>query len=82
MDDEIDVQLFKTDGDELKKGERIATIAGKIRSILSGERVILNLLQRMSGIATITNKAVKTLDNPNIKITDTRKTTPGLRLSL
>lgn len=80
LDDEIDVQLFKTDGDELKKGERIATISGKIRSILSGERVILNLLQRMSGIATITNKAVKTLDNPNIKITDTRKTTPGLRL--
>lgn len=80
LDDEIDVQLFKTDGDELKKGERISTISGKIRSILSGERVILNLLQRMSGIATITNKAVKTLDNPNIKITDTRKTTPGLRL--
>lgn len=80
LDDEIDVQLFKTDGDELKKGERIATISGKIRSILSGERVILNLLQRMSGIATITNKAVKMLDNPNIKITDTRKTTPGLRL--
>lgn len=80
LDDEIEVQLFKTDGDELKKGERIATISGKIRSILSGERVILNLLQRMSGIATITNKAVKTLDNPNIKITDTRKTTPGLRL--
>lgn len=80
LDDEIEVQLFKTDGDELKKGERIATISGKIRSILSGERVVLNLLQRMSGIATITNKAVKTLDNPNIKITDTRKTTPGLRL--
>lgn len=80
LDDDIDVILHKADGESIKKGEQIATISGRIRSILTGERVILNLLQRMSGIATLTAKAVQTLNNPNIKIVDTRKTTPGLRI--
>lgn len=80
LDSEIDVTLFKADGDLLSKGDQIATISGSIRNILSGERVILNLLQRMSGIATLTAKSVKSLNNSNIKIVDTRKTTPGLRM--
>src|SRR5699024_5007556 len=80
LDNNIIVTLLKKDGEEVKIGDKIATINGPVRAILSGERVVLNLLQRMSGIATITAKAVKTLDNSRIKITDTRKTTPGLRL--
>lgn len=76
----IEVTLIKNDGDAVGHGDQIATISGPIWAILSGERVMLNLLQRMSGIATQTAKAVATLNNPNIKIVDTRKTTPGLRL--
>src|SRR5699024_12406425 len=58
----------------------LATITGPVQIILTGERVMLNLLQRMSGIATITQKAIKTLNNPSINICDTRKTTTGFRL--
>jgi len=70
----------KTDGDIVKAGEIIGTASGSIKSMLTGERVILNLMQRMSGIATITDLAVNTLDDPKIKICDTRKTAPGLRI--
>lgn len=80
LDDEMNVTLVKQDGDFVRKGDVIAHISGSIRAILSGERVILNLIQRMSGIATITDKAIQTLANPDIKIIDTRKTTPGLRM--
>lgn len=80
LDNKMTISLLKNDGDYVTKGDEIATITGPIRTILTGERVILNLLQRMSGIATITRKAVKTLNNSRIKITDTRKTTPGLRM--
>lgn len=80
LDNKVVISLLKNDGDYVTKGDEIATITGPIRTILTGERVILNLLQRMSGIATITRKAVKTLNNSRIKITDTRKTTPGLRM--
>lgn len=55
-------------------------MTGPIASILTGERVVLNLLQRMSGIATLTNQAVKLLNSDHTKICDTRKTTPGLRM--
>jgi len=78
--DSVEVKLLKKDGDKIKKGEYIAEVSGKIRTLLSCERVILNLLQRMSGIATDTNKAVKLLDDNTIRICDTRKTTPGLRM--
>lgn len=77
---EINVSLSKKDGEFVKAGEVIATISGPIRHLLTGERVILNLLQRMSGIATLTFKAVNALDNPHTRICDTRKTTPGLRM--
>lgn len=68
------------DGDEVKKGDIIATIEGDAIPILTGERLALNLMQRMSGIATNTHFAVKQIEGYNAKITDTRKTTPGLRV--
>lgn len=80
LHNDIEVTLFKKDGDAVHSGDIIATISGPIWAILSGERVVLNLLQRMSGIATQTATAVDTLNNSKIKIVDTRKTTPGLRM--
>jgi len=72
-------EVFKKDGDVLKKGEIIAKISGKVRTILKGERTALNLIQHMSGVATATNKAVKLIEGTNASIADTRKTLPGLR---
>lgn len=80
LDPRIHVTLHKHDGDPLQAFDVIATIAGPVRSILSGERVVLNLIQRMSGIATLTAEAVQRLNSSVTKITDTRKTAPGLRL--
>lgn len=74
------VQLKKRDGEKLEKGEAIAIIEGPIRAILQGERVVLNVIQRMSGIATLTNEAVMLLNDPHTRICDTRKTTPGMRM--
>jgi nicotinate-nucleotide pyrophosphorylase (carboxylating) len=76
----VDVSLKKQDGDMLKQGDIIAELEGPVATILSGERVILNLLQRMSGIATLTNKTVQLLQSNHTRICDTRKTTPGLRM--
>jgi nicotinate-nucleotide pyrophosphorylase (carboxylating) len=67
------------EGDEVEKGTAIARISGSTRAILTGERVALNLLQRMSGIATVTRQLVKKLEGLDCKVLDTRKTTPGLR---
>ncbi|MBC2191919.1 carboxylating nicotinate-nucleotide diphosphorylase [Listeria sp. FSL L7-0229] len=72
-------EAYKKDGDSLVKGDIIATVTAPVRTLLSGERVILNLMQRMSGIASQTNLAVKQLDDSTIRICDTRKTAPGLR---
>lgn len=69
-----------TDGMAVIKGQKIGKVTGKAAPILSSERVTLNLMQLMSGIATKTADCVKQLADPTIKITDTRKTTPGLRL--
>jgi nicotinate-nucleotide pyrophosphorylase (carboxylating) len=80
FDPTISVSLYKKDGEVLVPGEVIATVKGPIVALLSGERIILNLLQRMSGIATLTAGAVKALDSDHTKICDTRKTTPGLRM--
>lgn len=80
LDPSIHVELYKADKQHIKKGEKIATVNGPTKHILTGERLILNLLQRMSGIATATNKAVKTLQSDHTRICDTRKTTPGLRM--
>jgi nicotinate-nucleotide pyrophosphorylase (carboxylating) len=67
------------EGTEVEKGTAIARISGPTRAILTGERVALNLMQRMSGIATLTRALVKQLEGLNCKVLDTRKTTPGLR---
>lgn len=79
LDSEAAVTLYKEEGDEVKKGELIAEVTGDMRAILSGERTALNFLQRMSGIATYTRKAVRLLEGSGTKLVDTRKTTPLLR---
>lgn len=79
LDDTFIYTLYKHDGDELKKGDRIAEFSGKTLKLLEGERTSLNLLQHMSGIATMTNAAVRAVDGTNTSIADTRKTLPGLR---
>ncbi|MCI8387437.1 MAG: carboxylating nicotinate-nucleotide diphosphorylase [Clostridiales bacterium] len=71
---------YKQDGDRIEKGEIIAEVSGKATDVLTGERTGLNLMQRMSGIATRTAEAVKQVEGTNAKICDTRKTTPGLRV--
>lgn len=72
-------EVFIKDGEYVKKGDIIATVKGKTRTILKGERTALNLLQHMSGIATMTNKIFKIVEGTNASIADTRKTLPGLR---
>lgn len=69
-----------SEGDFVNKGDVIATVEGNARNILVGERVGLNLLQHMSGIATMTKKTVDAVKGTNVKIADTRKATPGLRI--
>ncbi|WP_226037028.1 carboxylating nicotinate-nucleotide diphosphorylase [Aquibacillus saliphilus] len=80
LNSSIKVNIQKHDGESLEKGDEIATVTGQVSDLLTGERVILNLMQRMSGIATLTEQAVKTLGSERTKICDTRKTTPGLRM--
>jgi nicotinate-nucleotide pyrophosphorylase (carboxylating) len=80
LSNDLSIRVFVKDGDEIKYGDTLAHVSGKIADLLKGERVILNLVQRMSGIATLTRKTVTTLDSGHTKICDTRKTTPGLRM--
>lgn len=80
INDKIEFTSFKNDGDRIEKGEIIAEVKGKATDVLTGERIGLNLMQRMSGIATRTAEAVKAVEGYNAKICDTRKTTPGLRV--
>lgn len=70
---------FHNDGVKVTRGEKIAEISGRTRSLLSAERVCLNILQHLSGVATLTNLFVGKIHGLNAKIVDTRKTTPGLR---
>lgn len=72
-------EVFIHDGEEVKKGDIIAKIKGKTRTILKGERTALNLLQHMSGISSMTNRIVKIVEGTNASIADTRKTLPGMR---
>ena len=76
---DVDVKLFKEDGNKVNRYEKIALLRGNTRNLLAGERVALNYLQRMSGIATKTNRFVKKLEGSNTKLLDTRKTIPNLR---
>lgn len=79
VDESLDFDKMAVDGEFVEKGEVLATISGSSRSILKGERTALNLLQRMSGIATETNRYVKQVAGMKTNIVDTRKTMPGLR---
>lgn len=80
LDKNLEFKMNFKDGDKLKKGQIIGEIKGDLRIILSGERVALNYLQHMSGIATYTNDMVKLLEGTNTKLVDTRKTTPNMRI--
>lgn len=76
---DIKIKFYYNDGDIIRKGDKIAEISGPARYILMGERTALNYIQRMSGIATETNKYQKAIGEYKAKIVDTRKTTPGFR---
>lgn len=80
LDEETDFTFYVKDGDRVSKGQKLAVIRGDIRALLSGERVALNYLQRLSGVATYTNRVIKLLEGSGIKLLDTRKTTPNMRL--
>src|SRR5215469_1305012 len=80
VDPAIDIQIIHPDGDELVADDVIIEVRGLARSILKAERVALNFLQRLCGIATLTRQFVDAIENHPAKILDTRKTTPGLRL--
>ncbi len=73
-------EVYRNDGDKIQPGDTVVTIEGYVYQVLSGERVALNLLQRLSGIATYTSKFVERVKGLNVKIVDTRKTTPCLRI--
>ncbi len=79
LDSDVAAELYKNDGDEIKKGDVIARFKGKTQALLMGERTALNLVQHLSGVATQTHAAVKLVDGTGVSIADTRKTLPGLR---
>lgn len=79
FDPEMKVEVFMQDGDEVKPGDIAMVVEGKVQSLLQTERLMLNVMQRMSGIATMTRKYVKQLEGTHTRVLDTRKTTPGLR---
>ena len=80
LDEKTEIDFHCKDGDEVKKGDLMATVTGDIRVLLSGERVALNYLQRMSGIATYTRQVAKLLEGSKVTLLDTRKTTPNCRV--
>src|SRR5882724_7134141 len=80
VDPSIDIQIIRPDGDEVVAGDVIIEVRGLARSILKAERVALNFLQHLCGIATLTRQFVDAVGNHPAKILDTRKTTPGLRV--
>ncbi len=80
LDESVSVEFFCQDGDEVVSGQKMATVTGDIRVLLSGERTALNYLQRMSGIATYTHFVAALLEGSGTKLLDTRKTTPNMRV--
>ncbi|MDR2969647.1 MAG: carboxylating nicotinate-nucleotide diphosphorylase [Tannerellaceae bacterium] len=80
FDPELKINVFIEDGAEVKKGNIAFTVEGKVQSLLQTERLVLNVMQRMSGIATTTRKYVKALEGTKTRVLDTRKTTPGMRM--
>ena len=79
FDPELKVNVFMEDGASVKPGDIAFVVSGKVRSILQTERLVLNIMQRMSGIATVTKEYVELLEGTSAKVLDTRKTTPGMR---
>ena len=80
FDPEMKVEVLIGNGAHVRKGDIAMVVSGKVRSLLQTERLMLNIMQRMSGIATMTNKYVERLKGTNTHVLDTRKTTPGLRM--
>ena len=80
LDNELEVKYFKKDGEVVYKGEKIFKLKGNLHTILSIERLLLNIMQRMSGIASLTKQYVDQINDLEVKILDTRKTTPNFRL--
>ena len=80
FDKDLQVEVLIEDGAEVKKGDIAMYVTGSVRSLLQTERLMLNVMQRMSGIATITNEYVKLLEGTKCRVLDTRKTTPGMRI--
>ncbi len=80
VDPALRITLFKNEGDTIQKGEIAFTVEGSARSILTAERLVLNCMQRMSGIATYTNRLCKLIEGTDAQLMDTRKTTPNFRL--
>jgi len=80
LDEDTEIEMFCHDGDEVREGDLMAKVTGDIRVLLSGERVALNYLQRMSGIATYTRSVAKLLEGSDVTLLDTRKTTPNCRV--
>lgn len=80
FDPTVLMEVFMEDGAQVKKGDIAFVVSGKVRSLLQTERLMLNIMQRMSGIATMTNKYVKLIEGTGAHVLDTRKTTPGMRM--
>ena len=80
VDPNLEVEVLIKDGEPIEYGQIVLYVEGNDRSILTAERLVLNCMQRMSGIATVTNEIVKKLEGTKCKVLDTRKTTPGFRL--
>ena len=80
LDEDTEIEMFCHDGDEVREGDLMAKVTGDIRVLLSGERVALNYLQRMSGIDTYTRSVAKLLEGSGVTLIDTRKTTPNCRV--
>jgi len=80
FDKELKMDVFINDGAQVKPGDVAFLVSGKVQSLLQTERLVLNIMQRMSGIATTTGKYVKLLEGTKTKVLDTRKTTPGMRM--
>lgn len=80
FDPTLEVEVLMGDGAKVKKGDVAMIVAGKVRSLLQTERLMLNIMQRMSGIATMTHKYVERLKGTKTHVLDTRKTTPGMRI--
>ena len=80
FDPTMQVEVMMEDGSEVKPGDVAMVVTGKVRSLLQTERLRLNVMQRMSGIATMTRRYVKQLEGTHTRVLDTRKTTPGMRM--